>query len=231
MNKGLKIICLCGSTKFKEAFEKANREETLKGNIVLSVGAFPHCEGDWITKEQKELVDKLHFKKIELADEILILNVGGYIGESTNNEIEYAKSKRKIIRFLERTTNDKTNKTNKEKFKEIIRTAIMTYQNGVDEINEIAFEKAIADKDGIKRITIDAEANKKLAKNRKNAIDYAVKKILSLISEEGEVIAEGKITTKMIDLNAQDWDLPKFDFNKLAKYIGRPIKIIIKEIR
>lgn len=97
-----KIICLCGSTKFKEAFLKANKEETLKGNVVLSVGCFPHSDGDEITLEQKILLDRLHFAKIYLADEILVLNVNGYIGESTGNEIQYAKSHNKKIRFLER---------------------------------------------------------------------------------------------------------------------------------
>lgn len=105
-NKRPKIVCLCGSTKFKEAFLKANKEETLKGNIVLSVGCFPHSDSDEITLEQKILLDRLHFAKIYLADEILVLNVNEYVGESTENEIQYAKSHNKKIRFLEKERNE-----------------------------------------------------------------------------------------------------------------------------
>lgn len=105
MRKVPKIICLCGSTKFKAAFEKANFEETLKGNIVLSVGCYMHHDSIPITPSQKLMLDNLHLKKIDLSDEILILNINGYIGYSTHNEIQYAKKKGKRIRFLEEETN------------------------------------------------------------------------------------------------------------------------------
>ena len=97
-----KIVCLCGSTKFKDAYEKANFEETIKGNIVLTVGCFMHADNVEITKEQKSNLDSLHLMKINIADEILVLNVGGYIGESTRNEIEYACRKGIEVRFLEK---------------------------------------------------------------------------------------------------------------------------------
>lgn len=81
------IVCLCGSTKFKEAFTKAQFEETLKGKIVLTIGCnmksdqeiFGHMSPQEFSKTKKRL-DQLHFRKIEIADEVLILNVGGYIG-------------------------------------------------------------------------------------------------------------------------------------------------------
>ena len=95
------IVCLCGSTKFKDAFIEDSRSETLKGYIVLSVGLFGHHEGLDMNGETKKMLDELHKRKIDLADEILVLNVGGYIGESTGNEIEYAKKNNKIIRYLE----------------------------------------------------------------------------------------------------------------------------------
>jgi len=99
-----KIVCLCGSTKYSQAFAKANEEETLLGNIVLSVGFFMHNRKDYpITEETKTALDSLHFRKIDLADEVLILNVGGYIGESTLNEIAYAFMKAKPIRYLNPT--------------------------------------------------------------------------------------------------------------------------------
>lgn len=102
-----KIVCLCSSTRFKDAFDEANYQETMKGNIVLSVGFYMHAtgnkHGDGIgcTPEQKIALDELHKRKIDLADEVLILNVEGYIGESTKSEIEYAKSHGKVIRYLE----------------------------------------------------------------------------------------------------------------------------------
>ena len=98
----MKTVCLCGSTKFKEEYIKANRDETLKGNIVLSVGLFGHTEGLDMDSDTKKMLDKLHLAKIDLADEVLILNVGGYIGESTSREIAYAKNigkKNKIFKL------------------------------------------------------------------------------------------------------------------------------------
>jgi hypothetical protein len=103
------IICLCGSTRFKEAFDEANYQETMKGKIVLSVGFFMHAtnnkhgEDIGVTPEQKIKLDILHKRKIDLADEVYILNVGGYIGESTKSELEYARKHNKRILFLEKT--------------------------------------------------------------------------------------------------------------------------------
>jgi hypothetical protein len=101
------IVCLCGSTKFYETFQKANYEETIAGRIVLSVGFFIHQPGlnhggkVGCTPEQKIQLDELHKRKIDLADEILVLNVGGYVGESTKSEIQYALDHGKKIRWLE----------------------------------------------------------------------------------------------------------------------------------
>lgn len=96
------IVCLCGSTKFGMAYAAAYRSESLAGKIVLSVGVMVHT-GDEPIKSgpQKEMLDKLHLRKIDLADEILVLNLGGYIGESTRNEIAYAIWTKKEMRFLE----------------------------------------------------------------------------------------------------------------------------------
>lgn len=86
----MKIITLCGSTKFKKQFEQANAFLTLQGNIVISVAFFEQSEGFEITEEQAELLGDLHFRKIDLSDEIFVIDVNGYIGNSTRNEIEYA---------------------------------------------------------------------------------------------------------------------------------------------
>jgi len=99
------IVCLCGSTRFMDAFFDAGWAETLAGKIVLSVGVWregptDHA-GEWIGEDVKRRLDELHLRKIDLADEVLILNVGGYIGESTRREIEHAERTGKSVRYLE----------------------------------------------------------------------------------------------------------------------------------
>lgn len=103
-----RIVTLCGSTRFSEAFQKANFDETLAGRIVLTIGCDMKGDSELfgnMTPEQraktKENLDLLHFKKILLSDEILVLNVGGYIGESTAREIAYAIVHGVKVRYLE----------------------------------------------------------------------------------------------------------------------------------
>jgi hypothetical protein len=98
------VVCLCGSTRFKTAFEEANRRETLAGRIVLSVGVFGHCEAAPLRAEIKAVLDELHLSKIDRAEEILVINVNGYVGESTRREIAYAEAQGKRVRYLERAT-------------------------------------------------------------------------------------------------------------------------------
>jgi len=97
------IICLCGSTKFKQEFEKANRLLTMSDWIVLSVGSFHHSEDNSKIKSEivkrKRQLDLLHLRKIELAQVILIIDVKGYIGISTKREIEYAQNLGKNILY------------------------------------------------------------------------------------------------------------------------------------
>ena len=97
-----KVITLCGSTKFKDAFIKAQKDLTLQGNIVISVGLFGHSGDDEVWSDgTKEMLDDMHKRKIDMADEIYVINVGGYIGESTKSEIEYAKKNGRIVNYLE----------------------------------------------------------------------------------------------------------------------------------
>lgn len=99
---GYKVITLCGSTRFKEQFLETQKLLTLKGNIVISVGLFGHS-GDnevWL-KDTKQMLDDMHKRKIDMADEIFVINVNGYIGSSTKSEIEYALKTGKKINYLE----------------------------------------------------------------------------------------------------------------------------------
>ena len=95
-----KVITLCGSTRFKEDFERVNRELTLLGNIVISVGCFGHS-GDTFTEEQKIMLDDMHKRKIDMADAIYVINKDGYIGSSTRNEIKYAIMHGKQVIYME----------------------------------------------------------------------------------------------------------------------------------
>lgn len=101
-----RIVVLCGSTRFMATFNEANIRETAAGRIVLSVGCNlkePHPLWDTTDKADrlKPALDELHRSKIRLADEVLILNVGGYIGESTRREIAFAETLGKPVRYWE----------------------------------------------------------------------------------------------------------------------------------
>jgi hypothetical protein len=95
------VVCLCGSTRFHGEYTAQNERLTLDGKIVLSVGSFGHGRTVPLTDAEKAKLDALHLRKIDLADEILVLNVGGYIGDSTRREIEYAKKKSVVVNYLE----------------------------------------------------------------------------------------------------------------------------------
>ena len=95
------IITLCGSIKFKDEFIRVQEKLTLEGNIVFSPNFFNNIKKEDIDLETKKMLDKMHRQKIDMSDEIYVINPGGYIGESTKSEIEYAKSKRKKISYLE----------------------------------------------------------------------------------------------------------------------------------
>ena len=96
-----KMICLCGSTKFVNTFNEVNRELTLLGYIVLSVGCHVHSDNELkVTEEEKIQLDELHKRKIDLSDAVLVLNVDNYIGDSTRSEITYATQAKKPVGYL-----------------------------------------------------------------------------------------------------------------------------------
>ena len=104
-----KVITLCGSTRFRDEFMETQKRLTLEGNIVISVGLFGHSGDNEVWEDMdegtltrtKEMLDDMHKRKIDMADEIFVINVGGYIGSSTRSEIEYAETTGKPIRYLE----------------------------------------------------------------------------------------------------------------------------------
>ena len=104
-----KVITLCGSTRFRDEFMETQKRLTLEGNIVISVGLFGHSGDNEVWEDMdegtltrtKEMLDDMHKRKIDMADEIFVVNVGGYIGSSTRSEIEYAEASGKPVRYLE----------------------------------------------------------------------------------------------------------------------------------
>ncbi len=97
-----KVITLCGSTRFRDAFMETQKRLTLEGNIVLSVELFGHAGDDEVWNEGiREMLDDMHKRKIDMADEIFVINVGGYIGSSTRSEIAYAEAAGKPVHYLE----------------------------------------------------------------------------------------------------------------------------------
>ncbi len=94
-----KIITLCGSTNFKDEYERVNRILTLQGNVVFSCGVF---RGDYPNiEEHRDLLEDVHKRKIDLSESIVVINLGGHTSKHTREEIEYAKSKNKKIIYLE----------------------------------------------------------------------------------------------------------------------------------
>jgi hypothetical protein len=95
------VVCLCGSTRFKDTYREENARLTMEGKVVLSVGLFGHAEDYDFTEEQKEMLDSIHLDKIDMADRVHVINVDGYIGESTQNELRYAAQQNKKITFYD----------------------------------------------------------------------------------------------------------------------------------
>ncbi|BCJ27857.1 hypothetical protein [Actinocatenispora sera] len=99
------IVCICGSTRFVDEMRAANRDLTFAGVIVVAPGVFVRAEDhgadELITSEQKAALDALHLRKIDLADRVLVVNPGGYIGESTSREIAYARATGTPVSFTD----------------------------------------------------------------------------------------------------------------------------------
>lgn len=110
MSRNYLVITLCGSTRFKNEFMEAQKRLTLEGNIVISVGLFGHSgdeevwdgmDEDTLSKT-KEMLDDMHKRKIDMVDEIFVINVGGYICDNIRSEIQYAKDHNKKVNYLNR---------------------------------------------------------------------------------------------------------------------------------
>jgi hypothetical protein len=98
--KKFKVITLCGSTKFKSEYLDVTKWLTMQGNIVISVGLFGQADGEKLTVDEKVMLDEVHKAKIDLCEEIFVINPNNYIGSSTKSEIEYAHLNGKGVRYF-----------------------------------------------------------------------------------------------------------------------------------
>lgn len=97
-----KVITLCGSARFENDFLREQKRLTLEGNIVISVGFFSNANNDEIFSDNTKLMlGDMHKRKIDMADEIFVINKDGYIGSSTKSEIEYAINTGKKVNYME----------------------------------------------------------------------------------------------------------------------------------
>ncbi len=94
------VVTLCGSTRFKDDFLKAQEALTLEGKLVISLGFFEHAEGKTVSPETEALLADIHRQRIDMSDSIFVINRDGYIGKSTASEIEYAKAAGKTVKFM-----------------------------------------------------------------------------------------------------------------------------------
>ena len=92
-------ITLCGSARFEREFKEWNKRLSLAGHLVYSLSTYPSDESgeDWYNDEQKAMLDRVHLRKIDNSDAIVVLNPGGYIGQSTGREIAYAATRKRIF--------------------------------------------------------------------------------------------------------------------------------------
>jgi len=95
----LTVVTLRGSMRFGEEIERLAAELTLAGHVVLAPAALDPATD--LDDEQRERLGRVHLRKVEMADEVLVVNVGGYVGESTVREIEHARSRGIAVSFLE----------------------------------------------------------------------------------------------------------------------------------
>ena len=94
------IVCLCGSTRFKDTWIAYTQRLEMAGIVVLGVSHYTQAEGKELSDEDKTNLDELHMRKIDVSDFVLVLNVNGYIGWSTGNEIDHAMCLGKPVFYI-----------------------------------------------------------------------------------------------------------------------------------
>lgn len=207
MEKKYKVITLCGSTKFKKEFQEVQKKLTLEGNIVISVGLFGHSGVSevWENKnentltETKKMLDDMHKRKIDMADEIFVIDVGKYIGESTKSEIEYAKRKNKTIRYYSQEILSDVHRFAFQKLTPTANADLTTYEDALEFIfndqNKDVQNVAVT---GIYGSGKSSVINTYERKHKKKFVHISLSHFEGVENEEDEDILEKKIVNQLV---------------------------------
>ena len=207
MEKKYKVITLCGSTKFKKEFQEVQKKLTLEGNIVISVGLFGHSGDSEVWENQnentltetKKMLDDMHKRKIDMADEIFVIDVGEYIGESTKSEIEYAKRKNKTIRYYSQEISSDVQRYAFQKLTPIANADLTTYEDALefvfDDKNKDVQNVAVT---GIYGSGKSSVINTYERKHKKKFIHISLSHFDGVENEEDEDILEKKIVNQLV---------------------------------
>ena len=207
MEKKYKVITLCGSTKFKKEFQEIQKKLTLEGNIVISVGLFGHA-GDsevWENQEEntltdtKKMLDDMHKRKIDMSDEIYVIDVGGYIGESTESEINYAKRHNKAVRYYSQEKSLDVHRFAFQKLTPTEHADLTTYEDAFkyvfNEQNKDVQNVAVT---GIYGSGKSSVINTYEKKYKKKFIHISLSHFEGVTNEEDEDILEKKIVNQLL---------------------------------
>lgn len=207
MEKKYKVITLCGSTKFKKEFQEVQKKLTLEGNIVISVGLFGHA-GDsevWENQDEntltdtKKMLDDMHKRKIDMSDEIYVIDVGGYIGESTESEINYAKRHNKAVRYYSQENLSDVHRFAFQKLTPTEHADLTTYEDAFkyvfNEQNKDVQNVAVT---GIYGSGKSSVINTYEKKYKKKFIHVSLSHFEGVIDEEEEDILEKKIVNQLL---------------------------------
>lgn len=207
MEKKYKVITLCGSTKFKKEFQEVQKKLTLEGNIVISVGLFGHSGDSEVWENQnentftetKKMLDDMHKRKIDMADEIFVIDVGEYIGESTKSEIEYAKRKNKTIRYFSQEISSDVQRYAFQKLTPIANADLTTYEDALgfifDDKNKDVQNVAVTGIYGSGKSSI---INTYEHNYKKKFIHISLSHFDGVKNEEDEDILEKKIVNQLV---------------------------------
>ncbi len=207
MEKKYKVITLCGSTKFKKEFQEVQKKLTLEGNIVICVGLFGHA-GDsevWENQDEntltdtKKMLDDMHKRKIDMSDEIYVIDVGGYIGESTESEINYAKRHNKAVRYYSQENSSDVHRFAFQKLTPTEHADLTTYEDAFkyvfNEQNKDVQNVAVT---GIYGSGKSSVINTYEKKYKKKFIHISLSHFEGVTDEEEEDILEKKIVNQLL---------------------------------
>lgn len=207
MKNKYKVITLCGNAKFKKEFQEIQKKLTLEGNIVISVGLFGHAGDSEVWENQnestlndtKKMLDDMHKRKIDMADEIYVIDVGAYIDESTKSEINYAQRHNKPVRYYSQENVSDVHRYAFQKLTPTVNADLATYEDALkyvfDEQNKDVQNVAVTGIYGSGKSSVISTYEKKY---KKKFIHVSLSHFEGVVDEEGEDILEKKIVNQLV---------------------------------